>query len=136
MGHALPDQVATQTECAAIYCAYPRLVAKFGYRPAPRILGGEIAAEKLTGYLKPERITIYVDGKPDKLILANRLRPDVNGEIEILETFWAIEEARQRNDVAPPLLVYADLMATTDPRNIETAKLIRDHHLTQVRHAD
>ncbi|MGD9788361.1 MAG: type IV toxin-antitoxin system AbiEi family antitoxin [Sulfuricellaceae bacterium] len=97
--------------------------------------GGEIAAEKLTGYLKPERITIYVDGKPDKLILANRLRPDVNGEIEILETFWATEEARQRNDVAPPLLVYADLMATTDPRNIETAKLIRDHHLTQVRHA-
>lgn len=97
--------------------------------------GGEIAAERLTGYLKPERITIYVDGKPDKLILAHRLRPDVNGEIEILETFWATDEARQQNDVAPPLLVYADLMATTDARNIETAKLIRDHHITQIRHA-
>lgn len=97
--------------------------------------GGEIAAERLTGYLKPERITIYVDGKPDKLILAHRLRPDVSGEIEILETFWAADEGRQQNDVAPPLLVYADLMATTDPRNIETARLIRDHHLTQIRHA-
>ena len=92
--------------------------------------GGEIAAEMLTGYLKPERITIYIEGKPDKLILAHRLRPDENGEIEILETFWATDEARQPNDAVPPLLVYADLMATTDPRNIETAKLIRDQHLT------
>lgn len=92
--------------------------------------GGEIAAEMLTGYLKPERITIYTEGKPDKLILAHRLRPDENGEIEILETFWATDEARQPNDAVPPLLVYADLMATTDPRNIETAKLIRDQHLT------
>lgn len=97
--------------------------------------GGEIAAEKLTGYLKPERITIYVEGKPDKLILANRLRPDVNGEIEILEAFWATDEVLQQNDIAPPLLVYADLMASTDPRNIETAKLIRDHHVAQIRHA-
>lgn len=91
--------------------------------------GGEIAAEKLTGYLKPERITLYVDGKPDKLILENRLRPDVNGEIEILDVFWTRDEAKQRNEIVPPLLVYADLMATTDPRNIETAKLIRDHDL-------
>lgn len=98
--------------------------------------GGEIAAEKLTGYLKPERITLYVDGKPDKLILANRLRPDVNGEIELLEAFWTTDEVRPQNDVAPPLLVYADLMATTDPRNIETARLIRDHGLAQVRRAD
>lgn len=101
--------------------------------------GGEIAAERLTGYLKPERCTVYVDGKPGELILANRLRPDVNGEIEILETFWATAGARQQNDIAPPLLVYADLMATADPRNIETAKLIREQYLApvpaQVRHA-
>jgi hypothetical protein len=97
--------------------------------------GGEIAAGKLTGYLKPERCTIYMDGKADKLILANRLRPDVNGEIEILETFWPTAEARQQNgidnDIAPPLLVYADLMATADPRNIETAQLIREQILRE-----
>jgi hypothetical protein len=29
------------------------------------------------------------------------------------------------------LLVYADLMATTDPRNIETAKLIHGRYLAQ-----
>lgn len=91
--------------------------------------GGEIAAAKLTGILKPARITIYTHGKPDQLILGQRLRPDANGEIEILETFWTLDETRQPNDVAPPLLVYADLMATTDARNIETAKLIRDQYL-------
>lgn len=91
--------------------------------------GGEVAAAKLTGILKPARITLYMHGKPDKLILAQRLRPDANGEIEILETFWTPDETRQPNDVVPPLLIYADLMATTDARNVETAKLIRDQHL-------
>lgn len=97
--------------------------------------GGEVAAEKLTGYLKAARVTLYVDGKPDRLILANRLRPDVNGEIEILEAFWATNEPRQPDDIAPPLVVYADLMATTDPRNIDTANLIRDQYLAQTLNA-
>lgn len=30
----------------------------------------------------------------------------------------------QPDDIAPPLAVYADLMAATDPRNIETANPI------------
>jgi hypothetical protein len=90
--------------------------------------GGEVAAEKLTGYLKPAAITLYVEGKADRLILANRLRPDFNGEIEILDAFWRPQEGEPA-DVAPPLLVYADLMATNDSRNIETANLIHDRYL-------
>lgn len=103
-------------------------------RPHHAYWGGEVAAEKLTGYLKPARVTLYVEGKPDHLILANRLRPDVNGDIEILEAFWTTEGICQPDDIAPPLVVYADLMATTDPRNIETAKLIRDQYLAQTQH--
>jgi hypothetical protein len=98
-------------------------------RPHHACWGGEVAAAKLTGHLKPARFTLYVEGKPDRLILANRLRPDPNGEIEILEAFWAVDETQGPTDIAPPLLVYADLMATTDPRNIETAQLIRDRYL-------
>lgn len=96
--------------------------------------GGEVAAEKLTGYLKPQHLTLYVDGNPDQLILAHRLRPDVHGEIELLEAFWTANEAVPYDDTAPPLLVYADLMATSDPRNIETAKLLRDLDIATVRH--
>jgi hypothetical protein len=93
--------------------------------------GGEIAAEKLTGYLKPAKITIYARKNLDRLIVENRLRPDVHGEIEILEAFWAADTKLQMNGVVPALLVYADLLATTNPRNIETARLIYDQYLTQ-----
>lgn len=100
-------------------------------RPHHAYWGGEVAADKLTGYLKPAKVTIYVAGKPDRLILANRLRPDAGGDIEILETFWTAKETQGADDIAPPLVVYADLMATADPRNIETAQLIRDRYLAQ-----
>jgi hypothetical protein len=92
--------------------------------------GGEVAAEKLTGYLKPLKITIYTRKNPDQLIVENRLRPDVNGDIEILEAFWAVDTELQMDGVAPALLVYADLLTTTNPRNIETARLIYDRYLT------
>lgn len=93
--------------------------------------GGEVAADKLTGYLKPARFTLYVEGRPDRLILANRLRPDVDGAIEILEAFWPEGAHRQPDDIAPPLVVYADLIATNDPRNIEAANIIRERYLAQ-----
>lgn len=96
--------------------------------------GGEVAADKLTGYLKPTTFTIYMHGKPDRLILEQRLRPDVNGDVEILEAFWDLAEETvwqrgQPNDTVPPLLAYADLMATTDSRNLETARMIYDRYL-------
>ncbi|MDP2027397.1 type IV toxin-antitoxin system AbiEi family antitoxin [Sulfuriferula sp.] len=91
--------------------------------------GGEVAADKLTGYLKPATFTLYQHGKPDRLILEQRLRPDANREIEELEAFWdeteeAAWQGKQPNDSVPPLLAYTDLMATTDSRNLETARMI------------
>ena len=96
--------------------------------------GGEVAADKLTGYLKPATFTLYLHGKPDRLILEQRLRPDVNGDVEVLEAFWDVAEetawqGEQPNDTVPPLLAYADLMATTDSRNLETARMIYDRYL-------
>jgi hypothetical protein len=32
-------------------------------------------------------------------------------------------------ETVPPLLAYADLLATLDPRNLEAAKLIHDQYL-------
>ncbi|HUW29278.1 MAG TPA: type IV toxin-antitoxin system AbiEi family antitoxin [Sulfuriferula sp.] len=70
----------------------------------------------------------------NNLILEQRLRPDVNGDIEVLEAFWDVgEEAAWQggypNDTVPPLLAYADLMATTNSRNPETARMIYDRYL-------
>jgi hypothetical protein len=90
--------------------------------------GGEVAADRLTGRLRPERQTIYVWGRPDPLVLGHRLRPRERGAIEILEAFWA-PGAGEPKEVVPPLLVYADLLATGDPRNVEVAALVRKEYL-------
>jgi hypothetical protein len=102
--------------------------------PRRAVWGGEVAADRLTGRLKPGRQTLYVWGPPDEILLTNRLRPDERGDVEILEAFWRPAEkgGTDTADVAPPLLVYADLMATGDPRNVEVARLVRERHLRGV----
>lgn len=86
--------------------------------------GGEVAADRLTHYLKPEMLTIYTLHNPKKLITEFRLRADVNGDVEILDAFWDPHLTTGTHDVVPPILAYADLMTTTDARNLEAAKLI------------
>lgn len=99
--------------------------------PGREVWGGEVAADRLTGRLAPARQTLYVWGDPAEFLLANRLRPDERGDVEILEAFWkpAEDGGTVLRDVAPPLLVYADLMATGDPRNVEVARVVRERHL-------
>jgi hypothetical protein len=91
--------------------------------------GGEVAADKLTNYLKPNFFTLYLHGKElkknmNKLIVENRLVPDPKGDIELLEAFWDFDDADFLPETVPTLLVYADLIASNDPRNLETAKII------------
>ncbi|MFZ6770805.1 type IV toxin-antitoxin system AbiEi family antitoxin [Undibacterium sp. Di26W] len=112
------------------------------------VWGGEVAAKKLTNYLRPVTQTLYVNDdvkvfpmsakvKKDMvkipsfthdLIKTHRLRPDPEGAIEIREKFWNFSSSAsdQHLDVAPPMLVYADLMASLEPRNIELARLINE----------
>ena len=96
--------------------------------------GGEVAATRLTGHLKPATCTIYL--QPEKarealaaLVKQHRLRADPRGNVEVLDTFWNLPPGENQPDLVPPLLVYADLMATLDPRNLEVAKRIREHYL-------
>ena len=98
--------------------------------------GGEIAAQYLTDYLRPEKAIIYAAAVPARLIAEKRLIRDPEGDVEILQRFWKpnlFEEITEHQDVpvdvVPPLLIYADLMATADDRNIETAKLIYEKFL-------
>jgi hypothetical protein len=96
--------------------------------------GGEVAAAQLTGYLKPAMCTIYLDpGNAEQtlamLVKEHRLRADPQGNVEILHTFWNLPPDVAHADLVPPLLVYADLMATLDPRNLEVAKQVRDQYI-------
>jgi hypothetical protein len=88
--------------------------------------GGEMAAGIITNYLKPEVFTIYAHKPNNDLILRLKLRDRPTGRIEIRERFWNIEDNQRSKRIVHPILVYADLLATQDPRNIDTAKLIYD----------
>lgn len=96
--------------------------------------GGEVAAAKLTGHLKPATATVYVERATGREALAalvreHRLRADPQGNVELLDTFWILPPQDGPPDVVPPLLVYADLIATLDPRNLEIARRIRERHI-------
>ena len=93
--------------------------------------GGEVAADKLTRYLKPEFSTIYTEKLPGKLILMNGFKeaPDKSrGNVEILQKFWDFKDQDSKS-LVPELLIYADLIASGDSRNLETAKLIHGKYL-------
>lgn len=102
------------------------------------VWGGEVAAARMTSYLKPAAQTLYVDpanmhSDLKHLITRYRLKPDPAGPIEIMEKFWNFEPA-MAPDLAPPILVYADLIATIEPRNIETAQLIKERIIDKTFH--
>jgi hypothetical protein len=91
--------------------------------------GGEVAAARLTDYLKPAFVTIYAREAPAKLQLMNKLKEHAQGNTEILKAFWNSECDWIDNELAHPFLVYADLLATAEPRNIEVARIIHDNQL-------
>jgi len=91
--------------------------------------GGEPAAEKLTKYLKPAQFTIYTGEPIARLVAAGRMRAEPAGNVEVLEKFWNFSTDFDRNNVVPPILAYADLLATGDGRNAEVARLIYDQQI-------
>lgn len=100
--------------------------------------GSEVAALKMTGYLKPVTQTLYVapgdmDSAIKALVKQHRLRPDPQGNIDILEKFWHWAPTTPSH-TAPPLLVYSELMALLDPRAEETAHMIKEKFIDPTFH--
>jgi hypothetical protein len=93
--------------------------------------GGEVAGNEYTGYLKPEIATIYIpEHRKAELIRDFKLFKGGNknyGVVKLYKPFWKKPEI----DTAyvHPVLAYADLIATGDGRNIETARRILDEHI-------
>ena len=94
---------------------------------------GEVAAQLLTKYLRPETVTIYSESNLPRLQAQHGLRRDSGGEIELLRRFWKFDEWEKKNlQTAPPLLVYADLLSTADDRNLETAEIIYEQYIARL----
>ncbi len=91
--------------------------------------GGETGGARLTKHLKPAVATIYSDSLLPRLQAQYGLIRDERGNVEILKKFWTKGEIA---DVAPPLVVYADLVASADERNLETARIIYERYLAEL----
>jgi hypothetical protein len=96
------------------------------------LLGAEPAAAIATGYLRPGVVTLYAEETPARLLADYRLRKAEAGDIELRRRFWPFDHAWEHPALTPPVLIYADLMATGDARCIETAQLIHDSFLARL----
>ena len=90
------------------------------------VWGGEPAADLLTNYLRPEKFLLYTKERNLDLIKKYRFIPKDKGELEVLDMFW---DNLENKIVAPPLLIYAELMITGGKRNIETAQMIYNDYI-------
>ncbi len=88
--------------------------------------GGEVAADRLTHTLKPAAFTIYAREPVARLVAGLRLRGRPGGRVEILDVFWNLPTEPDHPDVVPAPLVYADLLATQEGRNVEAARILYD----------
>lgn len=98
--------------------------------------GGEPAAQLLVRHLNPGILTLYADKLPPRLVVEQKLRAaaprETQAVVELRKPFWgqALQIDRKARTV-PPVLVYADLLATGDARCIETAQMVYDQHLAR-----
>lgn len=94
--------------------------------------GGEPAAAIYTNYLIPETLTLFIPKDEKGWMKKMGLVPvNDNQDIDILRYFWDINNPlfKIRANVVPPLLAYAELAASEDSRNLETAQKIYDEYL-------
>ncbi|MBD3557342.1 hypothetical protein H6S82_00465 [Planktothrix sp. FACHB-1355] len=96
------------------------------------VWGGEKGGELLTNHLRPATVAIYADSLLPRLQAKYGLVRSKQGNIEILEKFWTGGAESGDEAVAPPLVVYADLIATGDERNLETAQMIYERYLAEL----
>lgn len=91
--------------------------------PGGVLIGGELAAARLTRHLRPGTATFYAETVDPKVLLKLVLKADSEGNVDFRRRFWNFQaEERQ---LTPNLLVYADLLAIGDARCLETAQLLR-----------
>jgi hypothetical protein len=117
--------------------AKPDWWREFDFASFDARLGGEAAADILTHELKAANVTLYSRAPlSNQFMLSARLRPDSRGDVEILESFWpqSLELAwfeSGRQPLVHPLLIYADLVASGDSRNLSAATQIYEQYITQ-----
>ena len=97
------------------------------------IIGGELGAAIITGYLKPISMTIHIPEEYNyrSITAMLRLTPDPKGNITILKQFGNKNQSKYSlsEPVADPLLIHAELCLYPDERLKETAKRLYEKYI-------
>ncbi len=88
--------------------------------------GGAIGADILTQHLVANTWLLYTEDSSGEISKRLKWVPDQTGYISVYRKFWKSVDDQQP---APPLIIYADLLASNDPRYIETAQIIYSKYL-------
>ncbi|MCU7854287.1 MAG: hypothetical protein KZQ79_01100, partial [Candidatus Thiodiazotropha sp. (ex Lucinoma borealis)] len=137
-----PEKLRPKTHIGDFYADDPYWWQGFNIQDFHAYWGGEIAAAHYTEYLKPAVATVYLPKEAKSKFLARtRLRAahetmwEETGRVKLYQAFWR-DAALPFLDIAkpglvPPILAYADLIATADPRNLEAAGMIYDEYIAR-----
>ncbi|MDZ7773065.1 MAG: type IV toxin-antitoxin system AbiEi family antitoxin [Balneolaceae bacterium] len=94
--------------------------------------GGEPGAELLTHNLKPAELYLYTVKTKAELMVQYQLKPDLEGKVKVYRSYWNVGTDLDQGTVAPPLVIYTDLMTTGEPRNVKVANEIHEEFLTHL----
>lgn len=132
-----PDKVQAKHHAGTFIIDDPQWWKNFDIGECGGLWGGGVAAAKLTGYLKPTEANVYIPKNEMKYLLQRaKLRKPATWGIDMLmggvvqiNTLPIAQQFPTDKMTVNPLLIYADLMATDDPRLQETAQLIHEKYL-------
>jgi len=105
--------------------------------------GGEVAADRYTeGYLRPQVATLYLPEQARTRLLRDaRLQKATEwsgtqaAKVVVYRPFWperpTADDTVCKDGLVHPVLAYADLIATAEPRNLEAARKIHDQYIAR-----
>lgn len=100
-------------------------------------IGNEVSAKILDNYFQSKKLSIYTKDNVLDIIKSLYLKPDPNGDVEILEMFWNSDEITKsqfkneslfRDKLVPLVLIYTDLINSNNSRAITEAIRLRDKY--------
>lgn len=135
---AYPEKLVPDLDMGLFQTPFPLPWKEIDLSQVEGCWGGEVGASLLDDVLLPAQGTVYLPKNNLKALLmkyrirkANTNLPMSSDIIRICDKFWTrsaepVGLGSRPNKAAPDILVYADLLASGDPRNYEAAERLYD----------
>lgn len=134
--YAYPENMQAKLNQTLFATDNPELLKAINVTDFDGYWGGELAAERYDHYLKAKDFMIYLAPEHKHAFLkAARLRKPAVNEIPdyrvmVVEPPFEVEKIQgDQTGLAHPLLVYANLVTSTDPRSMDAARRLYDEYL-------